>query len=247
MWTAPGRGGCRRICTRPEASSGTPYGAQEFFLNQDERLPVDVVHAEHVWWFPEEEGPDFGCFRSNANLLFGHEHFDPDSGAEPLKCLLCRVEVCAPPPEKSKEHGERKFVMFLTSVSASRPCPAFTAPLLCAVVPCRIGGALRLMLSLMVCTATPTRSNISTLRESPACRKPAAFPYPARDSPRAPFSGTRQKLYARTVVRNPLHRRRSKLNTLLKPDARGTTRAALRLRASPSTLRSIFPFPRERQ
>lgn len=91
------------------------------------------MHAEHVWWFPEEEGPDFGCFRSNANLLFGHEHFDPDSGAEPLKCLLCRVEVCAPPPEKSKEHGERKFVMFLTSVSASRPCPAFTAPLLCAV------------------------------------------------------------------------------------------------------------------
>ena len=130
-----------------------------------------------------------------------------------------------------------------------RPGRARRSRPLCSVlsVPCRIGGALRLMLSLMVCTATPTRSNISALRESPACRKPAAFPYPARDSPRAPFSGTRQKLYARTVVRNPLHRRRNKLNTLLKPDARGTTRAALRLRASPSTLRSIFPFPRERQ
>ncbi len=74
----------------------TPYGAQEFFLNRDDRLPVDVVHAEHAWWFPEEDGPDFGCFRSNANVLFGHEHFDPDSGAEPLKCLLCRVEACDP-------------------------------------------------------------------------------------------------------------------------------------------------------
>lgn len=74
----------------------TPYGAQEFFLNRDKRLPPDVVHVEHAWWFPEEEGPDFGCFRSNANMLFGHEHFDPDSGAEPLKCLLCRVEACEP-------------------------------------------------------------------------------------------------------------------------------------------------------
>lgn len=72
----------------------TPYGAQEFFLNRDESLPVDVVHAEHAWWFPEEEGPNYGCFRSNANMLFGHEHFDPESGAEPLKCLICRVETC---------------------------------------------------------------------------------------------------------------------------------------------------------
>ena len=71
----------------------TPYGAQEFFLNKDSRLSADVVHVEHAWWFPEEEGPDYGCFRSNANMLFGHDHFDPDSGAEPLKCSLCRVEV----------------------------------------------------------------------------------------------------------------------------------------------------------
>ena len=70
----------------------TPYGAQEFFLHLDDRLPPDVVHAEHAWWFPEEEGPDYGCFRSNANMLFGHEHFDPDSGAESLKSLICRVD-----------------------------------------------------------------------------------------------------------------------------------------------------------
>jgi anaerobic selenocysteine-containing dehydrogenase len=71
----------------------TPYGAQEFFLNMDERLPPDVAHVEHAWWFPEEQGPEYGCFRSNANMLFGHEHFDPDSGAEPLKCLICRIEA----------------------------------------------------------------------------------------------------------------------------------------------------------
>lgn len=71
----------------------TPYHSQRFTLHYDKRLPEDVVHAEHAWWFPEEEGPEYGCFTSNANMLFGHEYFDPDSGAEPLKCLLCRVEA----------------------------------------------------------------------------------------------------------------------------------------------------------
>ena len=71
----------------------TPYGGQSFFLNLDDRLPEDVVHAEHAWWFPEQEGPEYGCFTSNANMLFGLEHYDPDSGAECLKCLICQVEA----------------------------------------------------------------------------------------------------------------------------------------------------------
>ena len=75
----------------------TPYGAQEFFLHLDARLPVDVVHVEHAWWFPEQEGPEYGCFTSNANMLFGFEHYDPNSGAECLKCLVCQVEAV---PEK---------------------------------------------------------------------------------------------------------------------------------------------------
>jgi hypothetical protein len=51
-----------------------------------------VVQADHGWWFPERPGPDHGWRESNANLLFSHDHFDPDSGAEPLKCGLCRLE-----------------------------------------------------------------------------------------------------------------------------------------------------------
>ena len=54
-------------------------------------IAPDVVHAQHAWWFPEEGPPDFGWKRSNVNLLFGDEHFDPESGAEPLKCYLCKV------------------------------------------------------------------------------------------------------------------------------------------------------------
>jgi len=54
-------------------------------------IAPDVVNAQHAWWFPEEGPPDYGWKRSNINLLFGDKHFDPESGAEPLKCYLCRV------------------------------------------------------------------------------------------------------------------------------------------------------------
>jgi anaerobic selenocysteine-containing dehydrogenase len=73
----------------------TPYGAARFIVHADDGLAPDVVHAEHAWWFPEAPGPDHGWRESCANLLYGHEHFDPDSGAEALKCSLCQVERTA--------------------------------------------------------------------------------------------------------------------------------------------------------
>jgi anaerobic selenocysteine-containing dehydrogenase len=70
----------------------TPYGRARFIVHPDDGLAPDVIHAEHAWWFPERQGPDHGWRESCVNLLFGHEHFDPDSGAEALKCSLCRIE-----------------------------------------------------------------------------------------------------------------------------------------------------------
>lgn len=54
-------------------------------------IAPDVVNAQHAWWFPEEEPPDYGWKRSNVNLLYGDTHFDPENGSEPLKCYLCKV------------------------------------------------------------------------------------------------------------------------------------------------------------
>ncbi len=51
----------------------------------------DVVNAQHAWWFPEAKAPEYGWKSSNANLLYDHTHFDPESGAEPLKSYLCKV------------------------------------------------------------------------------------------------------------------------------------------------------------
>ena len=57
----------------------------------DDRMAVDVVHVEHAWWYPEAKGPEHEWRRSAANLLFGHRHFDPESGAEALRGSLGRV------------------------------------------------------------------------------------------------------------------------------------------------------------
>ncbi|MBG0777488.1 MAG: molybdopterin-dependent oxidoreductase [Desulfovibrionaceae bacterium] len=70
----------------------TPYGRARFFVRCDAGLARDVVQADHGWWFPERPGPEHGWRESCANLLYGHEQFDPDSGAEPIKCGLCRLE-----------------------------------------------------------------------------------------------------------------------------------------------------------
>jgi anaerobic selenocysteine-containing dehydrogenase len=51
----------------------------------------DVVSAQHAWWFPEEEPPDYGWDRCNVNLLFGDDGFDPETGSEPIKSYLCRL------------------------------------------------------------------------------------------------------------------------------------------------------------
>jgi len=70
----------------------TPHGRARFAVHADDGLAPDVVHAEHAWWFPERPGPDHGWKESCANLLFAQDHFDPDSGAESLKCGICRLE-----------------------------------------------------------------------------------------------------------------------------------------------------------
>ena len=70
----------------------TPDGRAQFTVHPDDGLDPSVVHAEHAWWFPEEPGPDHGWRRSCANLLFGHDYFDENSGAEILKSGICRLE-----------------------------------------------------------------------------------------------------------------------------------------------------------
>jgi len=54
-------------------------------------IAKDVVSAQHAWWFPEEDPPDYGWKKSSVNLLFGDTEYDPDTGSESLRSALCRI------------------------------------------------------------------------------------------------------------------------------------------------------------
>ena len=78
VWIESPRGRIRQKC--------------RFFDGIDPR----VVHAQHGWWFPEEDGAEpslHGVWKSNCNVLIDD---DPDvcnniSGGWPLRGLLCKV------------------------------------------------------------------------------------------------------------------------------------------------------------
>ena len=58
-----------------------------------EDIREDVVSIDHGWWFPEQEGPDFGVFESNANVLTSNAPpYDPAFGTYQLRGLLCTIE-----------------------------------------------------------------------------------------------------------------------------------------------------------
>lgn len=56
-----------------------------------------VIHVEHGWWFPEEKGPEYGIWRSNANVLTSNAPpYDPAMGTYQLRGLLCRIAPVGP-------------------------------------------------------------------------------------------------------------------------------------------------------
>ena len=51
-----------------------------------------VVSASYGWWFPEQPGPEHGCFDSNVNVLLDMDQpREAICGSVPLRGTLCRV------------------------------------------------------------------------------------------------------------------------------------------------------------
>ncbi len=69
----------------------SPFGRAKLKARLFDGIAPDVVNGEHAWWYPEAPAPDHRWKESCINLLFGDDHFDPDTGSEPLKCYLCKV------------------------------------------------------------------------------------------------------------------------------------------------------------
>lgn len=69
----------------------TPVDRVKMRARLTDGIAPDVVSAQHAWWFPEEEPPEYAWKKSSVNLLFGDTEYDPDSGSESLRSALCRV------------------------------------------------------------------------------------------------------------------------------------------------------------
>ncbi len=51
-----------------------------------------VINVQHDWWFPEDPAPEYGVWKSNANVLTSNEApYDPAMGTYQLRALLCRI------------------------------------------------------------------------------------------------------------------------------------------------------------
>lgn len=70
----------------------TPRGRVTQKARVTTRVHQKVIHVQHGWWFPEESGPEHGCFKSNVNVAISNDApYDPICGAVQLRGLLCRV------------------------------------------------------------------------------------------------------------------------------------------------------------
>jgi anaerobic selenocysteine-containing dehydrogenase len=64
-----------------------------------EAMREDTVHAEHGWWFPEEEGAApslFGAFSSNANNLTASCTVGDSGWGSPIKSTICKIYPVTP-------------------------------------------------------------------------------------------------------------------------------------------------------
>ena len=71
----------------------SPRGRIRMKAELTDDIRMGVVNIDHGWWFPEKEGPDFGVWESNANLLTSNAApYDPAFGSYQLRGLLCSIE-----------------------------------------------------------------------------------------------------------------------------------------------------------
>ncbi|MFC2014170.1 hypothetical protein ACFLU8_04810 [Chloroflexota bacterium] len=53
----------------------------------------DVVHAQHGWWFPEQDPTEYGWAKANVNLFTGGMPLDPHTGSQSWRSFLCKVYI----------------------------------------------------------------------------------------------------------------------------------------------------------
>lgn len=84
---------CHGIANGDWIYVSSPRGKIKMKAVVTEDIRTGVVNVDHGWWFPEREGPDFGVWESNANVLTSSAPpYDPAFGSYQLRGLLCNIE-----------------------------------------------------------------------------------------------------------------------------------------------------------
>ena len=84
---------CHEITDGDWIYISSPRGRIKMKAKVTEDIREGVVNIDHGWWFPEREGPDFGIWESNANILTSDSPpYDPAFGSYQLRGLLCNIE-----------------------------------------------------------------------------------------------------------------------------------------------------------
>jgi anaerobic selenocysteine-containing dehydrogenase len=74
------------------------FGSTKFKAKVTCVVDEKTIHAQHGWWFPEEDGnaPNlYGTFRSNINNLIPNFHTGKLGFGAPAKCMLCNIKPIA--------------------------------------------------------------------------------------------------------------------------------------------------------
>ena len=73
----------------------SPFGECVQKARVSEIVDEKTIHAQHAWWFPEEDGNaphNYGVYRSNINNLIPNFHVGKLGFGAPFKCMLCNIE-----------------------------------------------------------------------------------------------------------------------------------------------------------
>lgn len=71
----------------------SPRGSIRMRALLTDDIHPDVISVEHGWWFPEKDGPLYGVFESNANVLTNNmPPYDTAFGSYQLRGVLCKIE-----------------------------------------------------------------------------------------------------------------------------------------------------------
>lgn len=88
------------------------FGKAKYKAKVSPIVRAGIVHAQHGWWFPEEDGdaPNlYGVFKSNCNDLIPSHYNSVMGYGAPHKCMCCRVTPLAENYDTDMKLVEKKF------------------------------------------------------------------------------------------------------------------------------------------